>query len=127
MLTKILYRLVQSSAVAAAVVGGVQKVMAQGEAILPTNPTGLPVDKFGSVRQALDTIFNLVFAIAGAIFVILLIVGGIQYLTAAGNEENTTKARRLLVDAIVGLIIVLAAFAIGKFILTKFGLAREVF
>lgn len=75
--------------------------------------------QFQSIQNALGTVFNLVFAIAGVIFIILLVVGGVMYLTAAGNEENTTKARRLMIDAIVGLIITLSAFAIGKYVLTS--------
>ena len=113
-------RLIQSSGVVAGVVAGVGHAFAQGSP-LPTRPTELP-GTFSTVSTSINTIFNLVFAIAGAVFVILLLVGGIQYLTAAGNEEATAKARRLLVDSIVGLIIVLAAFAIGRFILGRFQL-----
>lgn len=117
-------RLVQSSAVIAGVVAGVGQAFAQVVDAPVRQPSDLPF-QFQSVSEAINTIFNLVFAIAGAIFVILLLVGGIQYLTAAGNEEATAKARRLLVDAIVGLIIVLAAFAVGRFILNKFGVATR--
>jgi len=59
---------------------------------------------------------------AGAIFVILLLVGGIQYLTGSGNEEATGKAKKMMIDAVIGLIIVLAAWAIGQWVLGRFGL-----
>lgn len=90
--------------------------LAQDVPIPGSNPSGNA--SFDTVPDTIDTIFKIVIAAAGAIFVVLLLVGGIQYLTAAGNEETTAKARRLLVDSIVGLFIVLAAWAIGNFVLS---------
>ncbi len=84
-----------------------------------TGPSNNPF--FGNLASSINTIFTFVILIAGIIFVVLFLVGGIQYLTAAGNEEQTGKAKRLLVDAIVGLIIVLLAWAAGNFILTRLG------
>ncbi|MFY9484479.1 MAG: hypothetical protein WAP74_02550 [Patescibacteria group bacterium] len=85
-----------------------------------TTPGGVTQSRFGSVNQAVNTIFNTVIAAAAAIFVILLLVGGVQYLGAAGNEESTAKAKKLLIDAVIGLIIVLAAWAVGRFVLSRF-------
>jgi phosphatidylglycerophosphatase A len=87
---------------------------------LPQNPNFVPT-KFSSIQVAIGTIFNFVIIVAGVIFIILILVGGIQYLTAAGNEEGTTKAKKLIVDGIVGLVITLAAWAIGTFILQFLG------
>lgn len=96
--------------------------------ILDTLPSAVAVpNQFRDVPTAIGTIFNFVIVIAGTIFVILILVGGIQYLTSAGNEEGTGKAKRLLVDAIVGLILTLAAWAIGIFILQQVGLERRGF
>lgn len=102
--------------VAGALVLRAPLVLAQDVPIPGGNPSGNSA--FDSVQDTIDTIFKIVIAAAGAIFVVLLLVGGIQYLTAAGNEETTAKARRLLVDSIVGLFIVLAAWAIGNFVLS---------
>ncbi len=83
-----------------------------------SNPTGVP-STFKTLDNAVSTIFNVVILIAGIVFVILFLVGGIQYLTASGNEESSGKARKLLVDAIIGLIIVLAAWAVGGWIIEQ--------
>ncbi|MFY9484480.1 MAG: pilin [Patescibacteria group bacterium] len=77
-------------------------------------------DRFQSLAQIVATIFNIVIGISGSIFMVLLLIGGIQYMTAAGNEENTTKAKKLLVDAVIGLVLTLSAWAIGTFILRQF-------
>lgn len=86
----------------------------------PTEIGNLPTG-FRSVSQIVAEIFRIVIAISGAIFLVLLLVGGVQYLTGAGNEETTGKAKRLMIDAVVGLILVLAAYSIGTFILRRVG------
>jgi hypothetical protein len=66
-----------------------------------------------------STVYTFVIGISTLIFVILFLVGGIMYLTAAGNDESTKKARSLIVDAVIGLIIVLIAWSAGSYIITQ--------
>jgi len=40
-------------------------------------------------------------------------------MTAGGSEDKITEARKLLVAGVIGLIIILAAFAIANFVLTQ--------
>jgi len=90
--------------------------------IIPAQPENV-TGGFSNLSTVIGTVFNIVIAAAGAIFVILLLVGGIQYLTAAGNEESVGNARKLLINSIVGLIIVLSAWALGNWILQRVGIA----
>lgn len=83
-----------------------------------SNPSGVPAT-FRTLDRSVSTIFNVIILIAGIVFVILFLVGGIQYLTASGNEESSGKARKLLLDAIIGLVIVLAAWAVGGWIIEQ--------
>ncbi len=116
----------------ALVLGAVQTALAQrggsfnvgNEAPIGLQRPNAVPGNFSNVTRAIQTIFNVVIAAAGAIFVVLLLVGGIRYLTSAGNEDETGKAKRLLVDAIIGLVIVLAAWAIGNFVLDRLGVQR---
>jgi len=100
---------------------GAQEAPTQLSDVLPRvgNIGNLPVN-FYSLAQIVATVFNIVIGISGAIFMVLLLIGGIQYLTGAGNEESTTKAKKLLIDAVIGLVLTLSAWAIGTFILTRF-------
>ena len=82
-----------------------------GESEIPTN--------FWTLDSIITLIFNTIITISGVIFLIMLLIGGIQYLTGAGNEETTGKAKKMMIDAIVGLIIVLASWAIGTWILNR--------
>jgi len=52
----------------------------------------------------------------GAIFLILMIYGGVLWMTAAGNDQQIGKARTLIVAAIIGLLIVLSAYAITSYL-----------
>ena len=49
-------------------------------------------------------------------FVVLIIYAGGTWMTAGGNEEKVTKARTIITNSVVGIIIVLSAFAITVFV-----------
>jgi len=76
----------------------------------------------GSFQSAFKTIFAWVVALAGIIFVVMFLVGGIQYLTSAGNEEAAGKAKKLLIDAVIGIIVVAIAWAAGSWVLGQLGI-----
>lgn len=57
-----------------------------------------------------------VLGLLGLIAVIMMIWGGFVWMTAAGNEEKVTKAKKVLKYAVTGLIIILLSWAIVAFI-----------
>lgn len=61
-------------------------------------------------------IIGLVLSFVGVIFLVLMIYAGILWMTASGNEQQTTKAKDLIISAVIGIIIVFAAYAITNFI-----------
>jgi predicted small integral membrane protein len=86
-------------------------------------PTGWNIPD--NVCDWVTRIFQLVITVGVIIAVILFLIGGIQYLTAAGNEEATGKAKRLILDAVIGLILVLAAWAFATFLVNYLGANYE--
>lgn len=64
---------------------------------------------------------NLVYFIAGTISVIVIIIGGIMFATSAGDAGKVTRSKNMLTYAIVGLVIILVAFAITNFVTGRFG------
>lgn len=60
---------------------------------------------------------NMVYFLAGAIAVIMIIVAGIMYVTSSGDSGRVTKAKNMLTYAIVGLIVVIIAFAITYWVI----------
>jgi len=70
------------------------------------------------IPSIVGRLINGLFALVGVIFFILLVYGGLLWMTARGNEENIKKAKDLIIAAIIGLLIVLAAYAIAQFVIT---------
>lgn len=81
---------------------------------------------FRNLEDSFGTIWDMVITAAGIVFMVLLLIGGLQYLSSAGNEENTKKARTLLLDAIIGLVLVLIAWPIGKYAIDKLHLGNSI-
>ena len=70
------------------------------------------------VRMNLSkTIVQYTLGFLGIIFLIMIIYSGFQWMTAGGNEETISKAKKRIINATIGLIIVLAAYAITYFII----------
>lgn len=61
-------------------------------------------------------IINAVLGFLGLIFLVLMIYAGFIWMNARGNEEDVTKAKKILTSAIIGLVIVLASFGIAQFV-----------
>jgi len=52
----------------------------------------------------------------GIIAVVVILLGGFKWMTAAGNEDKLAEAKQLIIAGVIGLIIILAAFAIVTFV-----------
>jgi len=83
---------------------------------LAADLTGLQVA--GIVRGAI----NLVLIVAAVIFFFMLVIGGIKWITSGGDKANTEGARNQITAALVGLVIVFAAWAIIQLVQTFFGI-----
>lgn len=57
-----------------------------------------------------------VLGLVGLIFLILMIYAGFLWMTAGGKPDQTTKARDMMVRAVIGVIIIAAAYAITTFV-----------
>lgn len=73
------------------------------------------------VDTVITQIIQAVLSFLGVIFLILTIYGGYLWMMARGNEQQVVKAKSLLTEAVIGLIIVVAAYAISYFVIKKIG------
>lgn len=62
-------------------------------------------------------VINPLFAMLGVLFLIFMIYGGIKWMTAGGNSDAVGEARQLIVNAVIGLVIILASYAITRFVI----------
>lgn len=72
-----------------------------------------------NLMETLQIIINVALGIIGFIAVAMIIVGGVQYTTSAGDAARVTKAKNTILYGVVGLVIALLAFAIVNFILVN--------
>jgi hypothetical protein len=57
---------------------------------------------------------NLIFALAGVVFIFMIVLGATQWITSGGEKENISKARSRITNAILGLVVLSAAFFIAR-------------
>lgn len=72
-----------------------------------------------SSYQILGKIISFVLGILGVIFLGIAIFAGIQWMTAAGNEEKAGQAITLITRATIGLVIIIAAFLLTNYVIFK--------
>lgn len=72
-----------------------------------------------SGETVLTGIMSLIFYIIGALSIVMIVIGGIQYMTASGNPEKTKKARHTIVYAVIGLAVAILANTIASFVMGK--------
>lgn len=88
--------------------------------LLSTNTmtkSGLPMST--DLKGTMMKIISVVLGFLGVIAVIIIIIGGFKYMTGGGAEEKNTEARNLIVAGIIGLVIVLSAYAIANFVVSQ--------
>jgi hypothetical protein len=70
-----------------------------------------------SIAGIVGSLIASVLSFLGVIFLVLIIYGGFIYMTAAGSEEKVQRAKKIIVDASIGLVIILASYAITYFVI----------
>lgn len=77
---------------------------------------GIPQEGERSIPARIGSIISYALGFVGVIFLILMIAGGLMWMTAAGNEERVSKAKGLITNAVIGMVIVFSAYAITYFV-----------
>ncbi len=55
---------------------------------------------------------NFIFGIIGSLFLVIIIAGGIGWMTAGGNQDKVSKGRQFIVGGITGMLIIFMAYAL---------------
>jgi len=79
--------------------------------------------KYTDLGSLISNLIALVFIIAALIFFFMLVIGGVQWMLSGGDKSATEAARGRITAALIGLVIVFAAWAIMKLIEQFFGIA----
>jgi hypothetical protein len=65
-------------------------------------------------------VIQTILSLLGVIFIVLIIYAGVTWMTAEGDEAKVEKAQKILRNAIIGLIIIITAYAISYFVISVF-------
>jgi len=82
-----------------------------------TNP-GVGYSSSKSLEEMIGLVIKFILSFVGIIFLILIIISGLQWMTAGGNEEMISKSKNRIKNATYGFAIVLLAYGITMFVTT---------
>lgn len=87
---------------------------AKGPLCIPENPFGDSdgIAGKGTIGELATAIISILLGLSGIVAVIMIIIGGYQFMTARGNETQSTNGRKTLVNAIIGLAIIIVSYAV---------------
>ena len=116
------------SAVAAVGVAGTMLALPMGvsaqsglrtavEGSLDETGEGAGLSLGNSLPEMVGTIIKGFIGLLGMVLVVLIIYAGFLWMTAQGNEEQVSKAKDILKNAVIGMIIMFAAWAITDFVI----------
>jgi hypothetical protein len=89
-------------------------IINNGGANTTAGEAGISTDS--SITSIVGTVVSALLGLLGVIFLGLIIYGGITWMTAEGDEGKVESARNTISSSVIGLIIVLAAYAISYFV-----------
>jgi hypothetical protein len=93
-----------------------------GKGVALTDPNGQCNDDgegSNSFAGVIRNIINIFSIVVGAVSVIMIIIGGFRYIISNGDSNGVSGAKNTILYAIVGLVIVLFAQVIVRFVLTR--------
>lgn len=80
-------------------------------------PRGFEADP----RELAKKIINFISGFLGILAVILVLVAGFQWMTSGGEDKKAEEAKKLLFNAVIGLVLILAAWSIAYFAVNSLG------
>lgn len=76
-----------------------------------------PANLFDGDDSIFKKVVNIMLFIVGAVAVIMLIFGGVRYVTSGGAQDQVTAAKNTIMYAIIGIIVAILAFALVNFVI----------
>ena len=82
---------------------------------------GVGTGNTADVQSIVGTVINAALTLVGLIFLILMVYAGFLWMTARGDENMIEKSKKIISAAVIGLVLIMSAYAITFFITAKFG------
>ncbi|MEA2098435.1 MAG: pilin [Patescibacteria group bacterium] len=100
--------LVSTNVFVSSLVLGVSSVMAAAPLVVEVhNPI-----KTNDFSELVENFLLWILSVAGALALLMLVAGGVLYVTSSGNEQKIETARKMITWTILGLMLILASYSI---------------
>ena len=71
------------------------------------------------VRTTIASIIRTAMGLLGIVAVVIILIGGFKWMTAGGNEDQVGEAKKWIFSGVIGLAIILSAYALASFVVTQ--------
>jgi len=71
------------------------------------------------IRFTVAMIIRVALGLLGTIALVIILYAGFKWMTAGGNEENVKDAQKILMAAVIGLVIIVTAYSVTRFVTTR--------
>ncbi len=126
----IITKIVQNKALFALIaIFGLSVLLAPAPALAATADGNFGLAKIGEANQlggvlgkqdlttTITKIIKIALSLLGLIAVVIILAGGFKWMTAGGNEDKVGEAKKMIISGVIGLAIILSAFAIASFVI----------
>ena len=86
-----------------------------------SNPNPLPQPHSSDLGPILQNVINWILGIAGLLAVLMLVIGGVRYVISAGNPTQTEGAKKTIIYALVGIVVIILAYVLVNTVIGLFG------
>jgi hypothetical protein len=85
---------------------------------IDTTAQGAGIKGETSLIQIFALLVKVLLGILGFVFVVLIIYGGVEWMMAMGANEKVAKAKKIIINSVIGLVIIILSYSIASFVIT---------
>lgn len=95
------------------------------------DPLGLQYGEYtglgsNDIRFTIANVINVALSLLGVLTLALIVYAGYMWMTAAGNQDQADKAKKIIYFAVIGLLIIMLSYSITRFVVSSFDAATGV-
>lgn len=83
------------------------------------NKSDVKIPQPGANAVQIQSFLQIVFTIAGAVAILMVVIGGFQYVISSGDPQKTARAKDTILYSLIGLVVVIFAQVIVTFVIGK--------
>ncbi|MCF6276967.1 MAG: pilin [Candidatus Magasanikbacteria bacterium] len=76
-----------------------------------------------SIQTTIASVINIALSLLGVVAVVIILMGGFKWMTAGGSEEKVGEAKKIIFSGIIGLAIIMSAWALATFVIAQLSTA----